>query len=232
MKKILFSIACAGALQAQSFMGVDFIMSQVDKHVNYSDNNVYQGSVFLNTYKLSDEDSDFVFSLDASLHSFSSEYKIDSRNYGKHMLKYTNINALGGLGFFNDYIGVKHGVNLLAGFGHEILDAKIRDTINATRYKNNYDINTNLFKLGLSSMSAFDTGLLLEASVFGKFYLDEKRDVIFDKQQRRLNVEANLMLGYSFYQELNSFYGGVKIGYANDIINKGIRYGVVFGYSF
>ncbi|MBT0878079.1 hypothetical protein KJQ97_01415 [Campylobacter sp. 2018MI01] len=224
MKKILSTLICVISLNAQNFVGADFMVGKAkDYGLNLSDNGIYQGRIFINSYKLSNYDNDFVFGADLSIHDFDSEYKNNIES-GKISSTYTAVNVLGGIGFFNNNVGVKSGFNILGGLGHEKIKSKT----------NTKDLvaNTNLIKLGASTMNIFDEGLVIEASAFAKFYLDNKRDKLFNEQQKRLNYEANLMLGYKFTRNLDGFYAGIKASYTNDVIAKGIRYGVNLGYSF
>lgn len=135
-----------------------------------------------------------------------------------------------GYGLYIEESAVKTKINFLAGLYRTEFTGKFVDFENSTEnYKDK--IKTNAFKAGISTLSIFNGNLVTSVDAYVKHYLDSKRK-IYEEKDGNTKFEIDGVMGYKFNKDDDGLMLGLKCGYHNDLIDKGVHFGVSIGYIF
>lgn len=221
MRKLLFSTICLGALcvgaNADYYTGIDFgsIGSKADK--GESIGNMFEVNAYIRDYKESEENSSFVKS-----------FKIAYAAKSKDTTDYTNFNAelLGGYGMYFDS-SVDFSLNLLAGFGINMADYKIKT------FDESVGIHTPYAKVGFSTLTKFgeskQLGVMLDA--YYQHYLDY--DGIENRNKNSIAAELGAL--YKFSSSKDGLYAKANVGTKDNLFSDKLTntyFGLGLGYKF
>ncbi|MBT0884503.1 hypothetical protein [Campylobacter sp. 2018MI10] len=223
MKKIIFSLlCCSNLLISQTFIEFNTLGASIKDKNNIFDNDLsstLNASVYL--YKMDNYDNDFVGGIDFSHFNIYSRFFIGNQG-SKTDIDLYNLTALGGYGFYSDIYNIS--LSLLGGVGYE----KAKYNLSSDIIKNanfNKNLKSNLLTLGIAAKSYLDSNLILGMRLFTKHYTN-------NNIKEKSALSGDISLGYSISRQLNGFYTQVKVGYDNNLVGKGVNFGIGLGYSF
>lgn len=235
MKKILSSLLCVGFLSTfanADVISVDVMQTKVN-HGNGLDNTrPIQANFNIKTYKDNAQDVPFVWSFGINSNMFSSDMVENEQIIGHTRASLVDFSLMGGYGLFVEDT-FKTRINILAGLSHmnvEFADQDYTAPVDSDDRKSIESFKANAVKVGVSSFSTFNNGLVASLDMYIKYFLNTKHDDIKLSSRTKYDIEG--MVGYNFGKDDNGFIVGVKGGFHDDFISKSGSIGLSLGYVF
>ena len=239
MKKTLCSLVCLGALSlnADVLVGVDFLGASYKEPdgVKYDDKTIFTFNLNLTDYKIND-DSGLTGLLRLGYSAFETDYKTTSiiTTNGKTKANNFYYDLMLGYGFNLSQDDIKHALNILVGFNHQSYENETEAENFAVKVSSKTIVKTNALKAGVSYYAIAPNNIFVNAELFVKNYLDDKRNAFVSKddEKSKTAVEGDIAVGYKFNGANSGAYVGLKVGYIDDLMGKGGHYGLTAGYIF
>lgn len=238
MKKILSSLMCFGAIStfaSANMVNVDLMYSTTKLpsglDVKLDDDSVLKWNIKAQKYKNSNEDTPFIGAFRLGGRTMYSYVLAQEGMIGELARDIIDFDLLGGYGFYIDEGSAKTKVNLLVGLNYIKYDERIEDEGDIDKFR----VATNALKVGVSTFTSLNNGIVASVDAYIKHYLDDKRKKILhngEKLDSDTKFEVDGMIGYKFGKENEGFMLGLKGGYHNDLIGKGGHFGLSLGYVF
>lgn len=249
MKKFLFSLLCFGALNlnAEIFLELDFLASKIkeEENVKFDEKSSLRADFTIQSFNINNNNGSVgLFRFGAS--DWESDFTTSNNITGKIKEEWSDFDLMLGYGYNlsnKDIVDkeIGNGMNILIGLNHQNYKQRIDVAITKDSFLfgtqtisgwRELTIKTNALKLGINGFTILHNNIYLNYDIYLKHYLDDNRNYGSNNKDGKTKFEASLGAGYKFGGNKNGVYVGIKAAYLNNLMGKGLRYGLTCGYKF